>query len=518
MTFDEVIQRVTANQGQSFTGIQLRADGNYLGIYTVSTSADDEDDPEEVHIHFEGGPLFADYGEEDAYSLDNAPDVVRLLTYQPTASLPDVGGLTPEYALHIFLPQLPDPEGIWRRNDRIRFTAVALVAAKASGCVTITAKDSSPAALSHVEPSRANADAHRNSGGARRKRHIPFGLKEGALVRATDVENGKKCECICPGCKGALIAANAGEIRIPHFKHTAERTCLNGYEVGVLQAAKEVLAKNGGLLLPPFTVMISGEDLRRRATERTVGFGSTVVTADRVDIDPACSRTKPDVVFHRGGRELHINIRVSLAEGKGKRRKLQASGPSTLEIDLSNVGDETLNAPDQFEQIVLLHPENRYWIRHLKGSQLVEEAKRALDAEIEARNRQIREALEKQRPAISNRPIQIQPPKISSEVAARSNVRLLQENYIEQKMLREQRLISNYQSALSLWGGQCLQCQKCYLISGPSHYGDCLHCGSSTEYMKPISVTRVLIQALSEGSDLTVIKSLKNAPNLREQD
>ncbi|WP_139204288.1 hypothetical protein [Azotobacter beijerinckii] len=347
---------------------------------------------------------------------------------------------------------------------------------------------------------------------------FPLCLKEGALVRATDVENGKKCECICPGCKGALIAANAGEIRIPHFKHTAERTCLNGYEVGVLQAAKEVLAKNGGLLLPPFTVMISGEDLRRRATERTVGFGSTVVTADRVDIDPACSRTKPDVVFHRGGRELHINIRVSLAEGKGKRRKLQASGPSTLEIDLSNVGDETLNAPDQFEQIVLLHPENRYWIRHLKGSQLVEEAKRALDAEIEARNRQIREALEKQRPAISNRPIQIQPPKISSEVAARSNVRLLQENYIEQKMLREQRLISNYQSALSLGGGQCLQCQKCYLISGPSHYGDCLHCGSSTEYMKPISVTRVLIQALSEGSDLTVIKSLKNAPNLREQD
>ncbi|SEJ06613.1 hypothetical protein SAMN04244572_02621 [Azotobacter beijerinckii] len=177
MTFDEVIQQVTANQGQSFTGIQLRADGNYLGIYTVSTSADDEDDPEEVHIHFEGGPLFADYGEEDAYSLDNAPDVVRLLTYQPTASLPDVGGLTPEYALHIFLPQLPDPEGIWSRNDRIRFTAVALVAAKASGCVTITAKDSSQAALSHVEPSRANADAHRNSGGARRKRHIPFVLE-----------------------------------------------------------------------------------------------------------------------------------------------------------------------------------------------------------------------------------------------------------------------------------------------------------------------------------------------------
>lgn len=38
---------------------------------------------------------------------------------------------------------------------------------------------------------------------------LPFGLNENnLLVHVSNVENGKKCGCICPSCRVALIAVN----------------------------------------------------------------------------------------------------------------------------------------------------------------------------------------------------------------------------------------------------------------------------------------------------------------------
>lgn len=51
----------------------------------------------------------------------------------------------------------------------------------------------------------------------------PFGEKNGKLVLISDVspeeENGKKCGCICPLCKGDFQARNRGRTRQPHFAH-----------------------------------------------------------------------------------------------------------------------------------------------------------------------------------------------------------------------------------------------------------------------------------------------------------
>lgn len=140
MTFDEVIQAVKATPGQSYTGLVLRADGLYLGVYTVSSSdeGDDEDyDPEWVSIQFEGGLLFSSSGDEEFYSFDDAPEIVQSLTYRLSTSLPDISGLCSEYVLHRVFPQLPDPESLWTADERRALVAQVMAVAQVSEFVTI---------------------------------------------------------------------------------------------------------------------------------------------------------------------------------------------------------------------------------------------------------------------------------------------------------------------------------------------------------------------------------------------
>lgn len=140
MTFDEVIQAVKATPGQSYKGLALRADGRYLGVYTVSSSDeidDDDYDPEWVDIHFDGGLLFSSDGEEESYSLDNVPEIAHSLIYQPSASLPETWWVCSEHVLHRVFPQLPDPESLWTADERRAFVAQAMAVARESGFVTI---------------------------------------------------------------------------------------------------------------------------------------------------------------------------------------------------------------------------------------------------------------------------------------------------------------------------------------------------------------------------------------------
>lgn len=35
---------------------------------------------------------------------------------------------------------------------------------------------------------------------------LSYGLREGKLISIEDVEKGLECKCICPACKGMLVA------------------------------------------------------------------------------------------------------------------------------------------------------------------------------------------------------------------------------------------------------------------------------------------------------------------------
>ena len=71
---------------------------------------------------------------------------------------------------------------------------------------------------------------------------IPFGERDGMLLRAFEVANGLACDCICPGCRRPLNAANGGLKVIPHFRHAQAEDCVRGYKEGVRRAAVALIA------------------------------------------------------------------------------------------------------------------------------------------------------------------------------------------------------------------------------------------------------------------------------------
>lgn len=120
MTFDEVVNYFQSNKktDEEFIAIFFRPEDKYFGFYEVSV---DTDDPEWISFSYEGGYLFSDGGEMEAYSLDDLPDEAKTLTYIKSKDLPNIGGYTSEFALHLLFPSLPDPSNIWDKSDQDNF-------------------------------------------------------------------------------------------------------------------------------------------------------------------------------------------------------------------------------------------------------------------------------------------------------------------------------------------------------------------------------------------------------------
>lgn len=91
---------------------------------------------------------------------------------------------------------------------------------------------------------------------------LPFGLnKNNILVHIADVERGKKCNCVCPGCGSLLIASKGSKIQ-HHFKHATEHECKNGLESAIHLAAKQMIMKKKKITLSRYNCVVSAKDSR----------------------------------------------------------------------------------------------------------------------------------------------------------------------------------------------------------------------------------------------------------------
>lgn len=226
------------------------------------------------------------------------------------------------------------------------------------------------------------------------KRGIPFGwhVPSQRMVPATQVANGRACECICAAC-GVRLQARQGAIRVWHFAHDEEANCQYSAEAAIHRMAKQMIAERGSVFVP------------HRQLSRTIHGKNRVWTETiTVDVQSAglqilgdCTQEKtigdsrsegdsrrPDVFARLEGQPLAIEILNTHAVDFDKQEWLERQGYSVLEI---NVSDIEQFPPDQIPEALevrLFHAsDHSVWLAHtrdLEGKQNLDR----LEAQIRA--------------------------------------------------------------------------------------------------------------------------------------
>ena len=210
---------------------------------------------------------------------------------------------------------------------------------------------------------------------AGRRLTIPFGLREGRLRFVADVPLGLACGCTCPECGEPLVALNGdfeGRRRVRYFRHASTSSCPGGVETALHRMAKEVLGKAASLLLPRWAsgdVVIEPEIF-------------SVIDA-RLEVPLLDGATRPDVLLHGVASNVElealcVEVRVHHAVDDAKRALLTLHGMDVVEIDLSDLDDETLSDPMAFRRAVVENAENRTWINLACGRFVAQLADRSV--------------------------------------------------------------------------------------------------------------------------------------------
>lgn len=164
---------------------------------------------------------------------------------------------------------------------------------------------------------------------------LHYALLDGELVSINDVKNGLKCGCVCPAC-GAKLIARQGQKVAYHFAHYKAVDCEHGKETALHLLGKKVICKKK-VFLPakPFTNETHG----------------VVHIYDRAILEKNVGTFTPDVLLKRGVELLGVEIKVHHAVDNDKKYKIFEFGLPTIEIDLSDVGDDYTE--ESVEQIIL---------------------------------------------------------------------------------------------------------------------------------------------------------------------
>lgn len=237
----------------------------------------------------------------------------------------------------------------------------------------------------------------------------PYGIRDGIVVTADMVQRGLACGCLCPGC-GERLIANHGESKQEYFSHESEATdCETAYETALHLLAKEVLAAEMRLILPPLCVTVDRqliEDVKHSVQTlkmRYVNIPAEISdldldrdipsvehvraghyqTFEQVDTEVVLGEIIPDVVMFVAGRKLLVEIFVTHPVTDAKRHWLEENGLPMIEFDFSaanrTIGRNDLNR-------AFLQPQRSpgdgrsRWIHHPRAKQ----DQHRLDAEFRA--------------------------------------------------------------------------------------------------------------------------------------
>lgn len=202
---------------------------------------------------------------------------------------------------------------------------------------------------------------------------LPFGKKDGALTHISEVESGLQCDCLCPSCEAPLIARK-GKKTAHHFAHYQTKSCTHAVETALHWAAKNLLAEEGRIQLPPTQVHFN------TFREPFELCKSACFSFDDVRLEQTLDNTIPDLVIDKEGRQLAIEIRVTHEVEEEKTAHLSNKGISILEIDLSD--ESRLLSMTDLRERVVTGIDSKEWIYNHRASRyrdrLIQSARRKM--------------------------------------------------------------------------------------------------------------------------------------------
>lgn len=164
--------------------------------------------------------------------------------------------------------------------------------------------------------------------------------KDGEIVSIADVERGGACDCICPACKEALIAKK-GDIRVWHFSHASGADCTGGAESALHLAAKRLIEKKCGLMVPENRVSKFFQLPDGRSATEEVCVDAMWVDFTSVSLEESLGSIKPDVIGQTGSTRYLIEVAVSHFVDYEKLVVIETLGLPALEISLNLLDRES---------------------------------------------------------------------------------------------------------------------------------------------------------------------------------
>lgn len=219
---------------------------------------------------------------------------------------------------------------------------------------------------------------------------VPFGERHGSLFRPEEVENGKACGCVCPGCGTMLLAKNRGAKMRPHFAHIDPTHATVGcYETAVHRFAKQILLTHTEVLLPAWSRLAQRSDIEGRLHEIPHRVPPRTWRYTEATAEVRLGAIQPDVVLRDAGNPkapvLLVEVLVTHAVDGMKAAYARDHGLAMIEIDLSHLSRDDLDS-GRFETAVLHDAGNRAWIHSPKLSADLAAIERRLEDNVEARN------------------------------------------------------------------------------------------------------------------------------------
>ena len=184
---------------------------------------------------------------------------------------------------------------------------------------------------------------------------LEYAIKDGKLINVKDVERGLKCGCICPSCREPVIARK-GDKKTFHFAHHGDYVCKYAVESSLHLLSKDIISEANLFTLPKRTVQY---------IENGTSFDledSKEIRVDRVEVEQYDRKVKPDLIIYSDETKYHVEIYVTHKADEKKIEKLKNDNIYSIEIDLSNVGENI--SREQIKKILLENSNLKYWLNN----------------------------------------------------------------------------------------------------------------------------------------------------------